>query len=41
MAVKKDSSVAGHAPRELSRMFSFFLRHDGNISTAVAGPRKF
>ena len=40
VAVMKDS-VVGHAPRELARVFFFFLRHDGSISAEVVGHRKF
>lgn len=31
VAVLKDGDVVGHVPRELSRMTSFFLRHDGIV----------
>ncbi len=41
VAVMKDRIVVGHAPRELSRVFSFFIRHDGSISAEVTGHRKY
>lgn len=41
VGVIKDASVVGHAPRELSRIFYFFLRHDGTINAEVTGHRMF
>ena len=37
VAVKKNSDIVGHVPRELSQIFYFFLVHDGTISAEVAG----
>ena len=37
----KDSTVVGHAPREVSRIFYFFLQHGGSIAAEVTGHRKF
>ena len=41
VAVLKNGDTVGHAPRELSRIFYFFLSHDGTIEAEVAGHRKF
>ncbi len=41
VAVMKDPIVVGHAPRELPRVFSFFIRHDGSICAEVTGHRKY
>ena len=41
VAVLKDTVIVGHAPRELSRVFYFFLRHDGSINAEITGHRKF
>ena len=40
VAVFLDGSVIGHVPRELSKMFWFFLKHDGKITCEVTGRRK-
>lgn len=37
VAVLKGTTVVGHVPREISRVFSFFLLHDGTISAEVSG----
>lgn len=41
VAIMKDSAVVGHVPREISRVFYFFLTHDGTISAEVIGHRRF
>ncbi len=41
VAIMKDDTVVGHTPRELSRIFSFFLEHDGVIVAEVTGHRRF
>ena len=41
VAILKDSEIVGHAPGELSRIFYFFLSHDGSIEAEVTGHRKF
>ena len=40
VAVVKDDDIVGHVPCEFSRVFSFFLKHDGNIHAKVTGHRK-
>lgn len=37
----KDDVIVGHAPREISKIFHFFLRHDGTITANVTGHRQF
>lgn len=40
--VKDDhGAIVGHAPREVSKIFHFFLRHDGTITANVTGHRQF
>ena len=39
MAVLKNDDIVGHAPQHLSRIFYFFLSHDGTIDAEVFGPR--
>ena len=41
VAIVKNDDVVGHAPRNLSRVFYFFLSHDGAISAEITGHRKF
>ena len=41
VAIIKDSTVVGHAPREVARVFYFFLTHDGTIHAEVIGHRRF
>ena len=41
VAIIKDTTMVGHAPREVSRMFYFFLQHGGSITAKVTGHRKF
>ena len=36
----KSGTIVGHVPREFSRLFWFFLGHDGRISCEVTGRRK-
>ena len=36
----KSSTIVGHVPREVSRIFWFFLRRNGRISCEVTGRRK-
>ena len=37
VAVMKGTTIVGHTPREISRVFSFFIQHDGTISAKVSG----
>ena len=41
VGIFKDSAVVGHAPREVSRIFYYFLQHGGSISAEITGHRKF
>ena len=41
MAILKATLVVGHVPRNLSRVFYFFMRHGGTIECTVTGHRKF
>ena len=41
VGVSKESVLVGHAPREVSRIFYYFLQHDGSISAEITGHRKF
>ena len=34
-------AIVGHAPCELSRVFFFFLRHNGTITAEITGHRRF
>ena len=38
IAIKKDETVIGHLPRNLSRVCSLFIRRGGTIDCAVTGP---
>ena len=38
--VKKDGSVVGRVPRELSKLFWTFLSKGGQITSEVTGKRK-
>ena len=38
IAVKKDETVIGHLPRNLSRVCSHFIRRRGTIDCSVTGP---
>ena len=33
--------IIGHVPREMARIFYFFLAHDGTIHAEVIGHRRF
>ena len=37
---KANGIVVGHAPREISRTFWYFLRHGGEIECEITGKRK-
>ena len=37
----KDDVIVGHAPREVSKIFHFFLRRDGTITANVTGHLQF
>ncbi len=39
--VLKDGMTVGHVPREVSRIFTFFMRHGGTITCEITGHRKF
>ena len=41
VGVFKESVLVGHAPREVSRIFYYFLQHGGSISAEITGYRKF
>ena len=41
VAVLKDNATVGHAPREISTIFFYFLGHDGTIEAEVAGHRQY
>ena len=41
VAVMKGTTIVGHTPCEISRVFSFFIQHDGTISAEVSGHRRF
>ena len=41
VAVIKNDNIVGHAPRQFSRVFYFFLSHDGTIDAEITGHRKF
>ena len=41
VAVLKAGAIVGHVPREVSRLFYFFLLHGGRITCEVTGKRKF
>ena len=41
VGIVKDSAVVGHAPREVSRIFYYFLQHGGSINAEITGHRKF
>ena len=40
VAVYKDGVIVGHVPRELSKTFWFFIKHDGKVECEVTGRRK-
>ena len=40
VCILKSSTIVGHVPRELSRVFWFFLSHGGTISCEIIGHRK-
>ena len=41
VAVLKNTDIVGHVPRDISRIFSFFLLHGGVITCEEIGHRKF
>ena len=41
VCVKKDDSIIGHLPKNISRICSLFLRRGGSISCIVAGSRRY
>ena len=40
LAVFKEGIFVGHVPSEMSRIFWFFLQHDGKIECEITGQRK-
>ena len=40
VAVFRDGNIVGHVPREFSRIFWFFRKHEGKIECEVTGRRK-
>ena len=41
LAFFKNSVVVGHAPREVSKIFYYFMQHGGSITVEITGHRKF
>ena len=41
VAVKKDGTVIGHLPRNLSRVCSLFIRRGGTIECTVTGTKRY
>ena len=41
VAVLKNTDIVGHVPRDISRIFSFFLLHGGVITCEEIGHKKF
>ena len=41
VAVKKDGTIVGHLPRNLSRVCSLFIRRGGMIQCTVTGRRRY
>ena len=39
VAVIKNDNIVGHTPRQFSRVFYFFLNHDGTIHAEITGHR--
>ena len=40
VSVMKDRFIVGHAPRELSKLFTHFLNHEGEITARITGHRR-
>ena len=40
VSVTKDGLIVGHAPRELSKLFTHFLNHEGEITARITGHRR-
>ena len=40
VAIYLDGVVVGHVPREISKVFWFFLKHNGKIMCEITGRRK-
>ena len=40
VAVYLDGNIVGHVPRELSKIFWFYLKHGGKITCEITGWRK-
>ena len=40
VAVLKAGAIVGHIPKEVSRLFYFFLLHGGRVTCEVTGERK-
>ena len=41
VAVRKDEAIIGHLPRNLSRVYSLFIRQGGSIECIVTGARRY
>ena len=40
VSVMKDGFIVGHAPRELSKLFTHFLNHEGEITARITGHKR-
>lgn len=40
LCILKAGIIVGHVPREVSRIFTFFIRHGGTITSEVTGHRR-
>ena len=40
VSVMKDGFIIGHAPRELSKLFTHFLNHEGEITARITGHKR-
>ena len=41
VAVKKEGSIVGHLPKNVSRVCSLFLRRGGTIECTITGTRRY
>ena len=41
VAVKREGTIVGHLPREMTRVCSLFLRRGGSITCTVTGHRRY
>ena len=40
VSVLKDGEIVGHVPKEISKVFWYFLRRGGRVSCVISGRRK-